>query len=198
MGWQNKLPRNSNMVFSTKGLKLKTKIRTEMPSDFLATEELTKKAFENASHTSGKEWLLVKSLRSSAHFIKELSLVAEDNNQIIGHILFTPIEIKSATGEKFHSLALAPVSVLPEFQGRGIGGQLIEFGHEVAKQLGFKSVILLGHAEYYPRFGYKKASQWNIKAPFEVPDEVFMAIELEVGALNNISGVVEYPPEFNE
>lgn len=171
-------------------------IRTEKPEDYLITEEVVKKSFIDAPHTDGKEWLLVKKLRASDHFIPELSLVAEKDNKIIGHILFTPISIISAGSKKFKSLALAPVSVLPDFQGHGIGSQLIEVGHRIAKDLGCTSVILLGHPEYYPRFGYRKASVLGISAPFDVPDEAFMAKELMAGALDGVSGVVEYPIEF--
>lgn len=175
---------------------MKTRIRTEKVSDYLETEEVIRQAFLEAEHTNGKEWLLVKKLRSSASFTKELSIVAIYEDEVIGHILFTPVDIDSSSGENFQSLALAPVSVLPKFQGQGIGGQLIEYGHSIAKKLGFKSVIVLGHAEYYPRFGYQRASGWNIKAPFEIPDEVFMAKELVPRGLDSISGTVEYPSEL--
>lgn len=176
--------------------RMNTRLRTENVSDYLETEEVIRQAFLGAEHTNGKEWLLVQRLRSSANFIKELSIIAIYEDEVIGHILFTPVDIVSSNGENFQSLALAPVSVLPKFQGQGIGGQLIELGHSIAKKLDFKSVIVLGHAEYYPRFGYQRASEWNIKAPFEIPDEVFMANELVPRGLTDVSGVVRYPAEF--
>lgn len=97
-----------------------------------------------------------------------------------------------------NSLALAPITVLPEFQNQGIGGQLILEAHKIAKQLGFKSVILLGHEKYYPKFGYKRAGKFGIKLPFEAPDENCMALELVEGGLNKVKGTVEYPEEFFE
>ena len=81
-------------------------------------------------------------------------------------------------------------------KGKGIGSQLIEFVHEKARELGFESVILLGHPTYYPKFGYSKASEFDIQLPFDVPDENCMAIELILDALKNVNGVVEYSKEF--
>jgi predicted N-acetyltransferase YhbS len=95
-------------------------------------------------------------------------------------------------------LALAPVSVVPEHQNKGIGSALISESLKIAKEIGFKSVIVLGHDKYYPRFGFKPASTWGIKAPFDVPDEFFMALELGDGALEDISGTVVYSKEFFE
>lgn len=85
----------------------------------------------------------------------------------------------------------------PAFQKQGIGELLINEGHKLAKEYGYSSVILLGYPEYYTRFGYKPASQFNIKAPFAVPYEVFMAIELAPDGLSGISGIVKYPNEFD-
>lgn len=96
------------------------------------------------------------------------------------------------------SLALAPLSVMPEFQRKGVGSALIRQGLHNAKDLGYSSVIDLGHADYYPRFGFKPASSWNITCPFPTPDEAFMALELLPHALDGIAGVVEYAPAFYE
>lgn len=171
-------------------------IRKENPSDHHWVIELTEKAFESleiSDHTEGK---LVDNLRKAPTFIGELSLVAELNGQIVGHILFTPIRIENGE-QQFQSLVLAPVSVLPEFQKQGIGGQLIIAGHQKARELGFQSVILIGHPEYYPRFGYKTASGFGLKVAMELPsDDVFMAVELTENALSGVSGMVIFPPEF--
>ena len=166
-------------------------IRKEEPKDYKATEQVVFEAFKEAPMSDGDEYNLVNRLRKSDEFISELSLVAEIDQKIIGHIILTKIKI-----DEFDSLALAPVSVLPEFQGQGIGAQLIKKSHEIAKSLGYKSIILLGHPEYYPRFGYKKASDWNIKAPFDVPDEAFLALELVEAGLTGVSGLVKYSPAF--
>jgi predicted N-acetyltransferase YhbS len=170
-------------------------IRQEQVADYEFTENVVKLAFANAEHSDKKEHELVSRIRKSSSFIPELSLVAtnKDNGSILGHILLSRIKISNT-----ESLALAPVSVLPEYQNKGVGGLLITAALNAAKELGYNSVVVLGHPEYYPKFGFKKASRWGIKAPFEVPDEAFMAIELRDRALSGISGVVEYPSVFFE
>lgn len=100
-------------------------------------------------------------------------------------------------GREHESIALAPVSVLPKHQKKGIGSALIKEGLAQCKKEGFQSVIVLGHPEYYPRFGFKPASSWKISAPFDVPDEAFVALELAENGLRNVQGVVQYPNEFN-
>ena len=136
-------------------------------------------------------------MRKSHAFIPELSIVAEWENKIVGHILLTKLEIKNDL-ESFESLALAPVSVLPEFQGKGIGSKLIMHSHKVAKDLGYKSIILLGHQDYYPRFGYELCKKYNIEMPFDVPAENCMVIALVENGLAGVSGKVVYPPAFFE
>ncbi len=173
-------------------------IRKEIPKDHNWVIELTAKAFETMPFSEGDEDKLVARLRNAPGFIPELSLVAELDGLIVGHILFTPLVIDNGQ-QQFESLVLGPVSVLPEFQKQGIGGKLIRAGHQKAVELGFRSVILIGHPEYYPRFGYKPASTWGIKTHYELPsDDVFMAVELTEGALKNVSGMVIFPPEFGE
>lgn len=175
-----------------------TTIRKEKSFDHNWVVELTEKAFESLEISDHNEGKLVDKLRKAPTFIEELSLVAELNGQVVGHILFTPIIIDNGV-QQFQSLVLAPVSVLPEFQKMGIGGQLILAGHQKAVELGFQSVILIGHPEYYPRFGYKPASTWGIKTHYELPsDDVFMAVELTEGGLTGVSGMVVFPPEFGE
>lgn len=98
---------------------------------------------------------------------------------------------------KVDSLALAPVSVAPEVHRKGVGSQLILAALEKAKQLGYHSVIVLGHPDYYPKFGFKPASLWKIRAPFEVPDEVFMVLELTENALEHTQGIVQYSKAFD-
>lgn len=172
-------------------------IRQETEKDYKLSETVVEKAFKNAEHTDHKEHLLVAKLRKSDAFIPELSLVAELDGEIVGHIILTKLLIENE-GSKYDSLALAPVSVVPEHQNKGIGSELISESLKIAKELGFKSVIVLGHDKYYPRFGFKPASTWGIKAPFDVPDEAFMALELEDGSLEDISGTVVYSKEFSE
>lgn len=165
-------------------------IRQENKKDYAEVYNVIKKAFMSAEHCDGNEQDLVVNLRESNNFIPELSLVAIDDNKIVGYILFTKIRIG-----KYEELALAPLAVLPEYQKQGIGKKLIEEGHKKAKKIGYQYSIVLGSERYYPKLGYVPASQYGIKAPFEVPNENFMAIELNNTDVE-ITGVVEYAKEF--
>ena len=170
---------------------MELKIRQENGDDFLDVLKVNKQAFGQYQEAN-----LVNLLRKSNAFIPELSLVAILNNEIVGHILFTKIKIINESKEEFESLALAPMAVKPEFQNKGIGGRLIQHGLDKAKELQYKSVIVLGHEHYYPKFGFVAAEKWNIKSPFEVPSNVFMALELATDGLKNTNGIVKYPVEF--
>lgn len=174
-------------------------VRKERPEDYSTTEQVVKSAFANQEFSDQKEHELVSRIRKSDAFIPALSLVAiqEETQEIVGHILFSKINICNVN-QSVASLALAPVSVSPDYQSKGIGKQLILEALQKAKELGYQSVVVLGHPQYYPKFGFQKASQWGIKAPFEVPDEVFMAMELQENALAHVSGVVEYSSAFFE
>ena len=167
-------------------------VRPETEEDYARISWINDVAFNQPN-----EGRLVENLRKTSDFISDLSLVAEDDGEVFGHILFYPIKIVSGD-IKHDSLALAPMSVDPDFQNIGIGSMLVKEGLRRAKSLGYRSVIVLGHKGYYPRFGFEKASKWGIKAPFDLPDDVFFAIELEKDGLKNVSGVVEYPKEFSE
>jgi predicted N-acetyltransferase YhbS len=170
---------------------MNTTIRKEEVKDHKQIYEVNKLAFQQENESK-----LIEKIRKSENFIPELSIVAEIDNRIVGHILFSKIKIIGDSD--YESLALAPMAVIPEFQKRGIGSELIKKGIDKAKELGFDSIIVLGHKEYYPKFGFQRASKWNIKCPFEVPDDVFMAIELTEKAFEGKAGTVKYPDEFNE
>jgi len=164
-------------------------IRMETEKDYEDISNVNRLAFGQE-----EESRLVNKIRNGNNFIADLSLVAETGGRIIGHILFSKIKISGSS--IFESLALAPMAVVPDFQRKGIGAKLIVAGISKAKELNFGSIIVLGHKDYYPRFGFQKASKWNIKCPFEIPDEAFMAMELSENALKNKSGTVIYPNEF--
>ncbi len=169
-------------------------VRRETENDCKTTEYVVEKAFEKLA---GKhdEHLLVANLRKSDAFVPELSLVAEIEGGVVGHILLTKLNIKNEKNT-YGSLALAPISVLPEFQNKGIGSKLIFEGIKISKQLGYRSIIVLGHKDYYLKFGFRPASMWGIKSPFNVKDEHFMALELEDYSLFGVHGNVEYAKEF--
>lgn len=173
-------------------------IRKELTEEYNTTEKVVKKAFSNETFSDKKEHLLVNRIRKSDAFIPELSLLAIDqDNELVGHILLSKITIVN-DDKTVDSLALAPVSVIPEHQKKGIGSQLIHAALKKAKEIGYHSVIVLGHKDYYPKFGFKQARLWNIQAPFDVPDEVFMALELTENYLKNVQGVVHYSNAFSE
>lgn len=172
-------------------------IRQERPSDFQTVAELTKAAFRDLELSDHTEHLLIHRLRNSKAFVPELSLVAEMDGELVGHILFTKVIIRNAVQE-FEVLSLAPVSVRPEFQRRGIGSSLIENGHAIARNMGFNAVLLVGHPQYYPRFDYRKSSDFGIIQPFDAPDEACMALELVKDGLKGVTGEVVYQAAFFE
>ena len=164
-------------------------IRPEQANDYTAIDSLLNAAFEQES-----ENLLVHELRGTNEFISEFSLVLEVEGRIFGYLLLYPINIIS--GEtKIQSLALAPMAVLPENQNQGWGGNLVEYALKQAKLKDWGSVVVLGHPNYYPKFGFQPASTFKVNGPFKVPDEIFMALELKPGALDS-GGRVAYPEPF--
>ena len=165
-------------------------IRQEHNKEFHSIYALVKAAFESAEHADGNEPDLVNALRKSDSYIPELSLVAEIDGKIVGHIMFTKLKIGNQV-----QLALAPLSVLPDYQKQGIGTALIQEGHTRARALGYEYSVVLGSEKYYPRTGYLPAKNYGIFAPFNVPDENFMACKLSEDA-PAISGVVQYAKEF--
>jgi putative acetyltransferase len=167
-------------------------IRPEKTKDYTAIHELNELAFGGRAEAD-----LIGALRKSDSFIPELSLVAVQKGEVIGHILFSPIVIKSKE-RVISALALAPMAVHPKFQNKGIGSKLIYRGFEDCRRLGYKIVVVIGHPEYYPRFGFLPARDKGLDVAFPVPDEAFMVLELVPGALDNTRGEIIYPPEFQE
>ena len=170
------------------------RIREEMVEDRRAVAEVVEAAFESVEYSDHREHLLVERLRGSNAFIPQLSLVADVAGAIVGHVLLTRAEIQGARPDV--SLALAPLSVAPGYQRRGIGSQLVVEAHRRARLLGFEAIVVLGHAGYYPRFGYRPAKTLGIVMPFDVPDQNCMVVDLTDKGLSGMSGKVVYPPEF--
>jgi predicted N-acetyltransferase YhbS len=131
-------------------------------------------------------------LRKSPEYVPHLSLVARLGGRLVGHIMFTRLYIDGA----WQSLTLAPLSVLPQYQGRGVGRLLIEEGHRLAADLGFVASVLVGHADYYPRFGYRRLSEFAFTIPFSAPPECSMVKELVDGALGRARGEAVFSAAF--
>ena len=164
-------------------------IRREIEADHPQVFRLNELAFEGEG-----EPRLVDKLRAKPH----ISLVAVDNGKIVGHIFFSGILIESADGSVWDTTGLAPMAVLPKYQNQGIGSQLVRAGLEACRDEGRDAVFVLGHANYYPKFGFEIARTKGFTCQFEAPDEYFMVLELVPDALSGKSGKITYPPEFSE
>ena len=164
-------------------------IRTETKEDHQAVWLVNEKAFGQRNEAD-----LVDALRTTAS--PYISLVAVVDGQVVGHIFFSPVSIESEN-DAFTAMGLAPMAVLPEFQNQGIGSQLVREGLKECQLLGHQIVVVLGHPNYYPRFGFAPASLKGIRSEYDVPDEVFMIQELNKGALGGRGGLVKYHQEFN-
>ena len=163
-------------------------IREEQSQDLKTTRNLNKRAFGQTQEAD-----LVDKLRHNCNDL--LSLVAVIKNQVVGHILFSPATIESRQ-RTVHGMALAPMAVLPDYQRQGIGSKLVHTGIGKLKKWQCPFIIVLGHAEYYPRFGFEPASRYGIRSEWEVPDEAFMILVLDEAEMNRILGVAKYRPEF--
>lgn len=161
-------------------------IRPEREEDHAVVQRVNEEAF--GGQTEAK---LVNRLRVHSRF---LSLVAESDGEIVGHILFTPVTLDD---EDRGIMGLAPMAVLPGQQGKGIGSALIETGLQACREADASAVIVLGHADYYPRFGFVPASRFGVSSEYDVPDENFMALELRPGALAG-GGLIRYHHVFND
>ena len=170
-------------------------IRQEESGDVDAISDLIVRAYADVPYSDHTEQVMVERLRSSTAFVPDLSLVAQIDSEFVGHLLLTRVEIRNC-GESVPSLALAPLSVVPEYQRRGVGSLLVNAGHDRAAKLGFHSIILVGLPGYYWRFGYEPLQRYGITVPFTVPDDQRMVRRLSPDALKNVRGMVQYPREW--
>jgi putative acetyltransferase len=165
-------------------------VRQEQPADFAAIRSVTEQAFGRSAEAD-----LIEALRTRGQVL--LSLVAERGTELVGHCLFSPVTL-AAGGNICAVVGLGPMAVIPALQRQGIGTLLVQYGLEHCRQADYDGVVVLGHAAYYPRFGFAPASRYAIRCEYDVPDEVFMAIEFRLGALQECAGTAKYQPEFNQ
>ncbi|WKZ19768.1 MAG: N-acetyltransferase [Candidatus Jettenia sp. CY-1] len=163
-------------------------IRNEEENDWAAVRTLNTAVFETPTEAN-----LVDALRREAYPV--ISLIAEENQAIFGHIMFSPVLLSGHS--KLKIMGLAPMAVALEHQRMGIGSTLVCAGLKQCKRLGYGAVVVLGHPEYYPRFGFSPAARFDIGCEYEVPKDVFMVVELQPGFLHGASGKIKYHAAFS-
>ena len=163
------------------------RIRSERQTDRAQVRAVNTAAFETSLEAD-----LVESLHAKG--VELVSLVAEIDSAVVGHILFSPVSLTEHPQLKL--MGLGPMAVMPDYQRQGIGSALVREGLNCCKQLHCKAVVVLGHPEYYPRFGFVPASELAIRSEYDVPDEAFMIAELEPGSLRGVTGLVRYDEGF--
>lgn len=163
-------------------------IRFEIRSDYETVQKVNQLAFGRPDEAA-----LVNALRSQA--APYVSLIAERELEIIGHIFFSPVSIENS-GPIQLAFGLAPMAVTPEHQRRGVGSLLVTEGLKECKRLGGDLVVVVGHSHYYPRFGFRPAVQFGLTCEYEVAPEEFMVKELHQGALTGVQGLVKYHKVF--
>ena len=167
----------------------------EQQKHFAEISNVIQQAFLAEEISNHQEQYVVQKLRASDAYMPSLSLVALDGEKVIGHMMLSKVHIVEGE-QRVPSLALAPLSVHPNYQRQGIGTRLMHEALKRAKELPYEFIIVLGHPDYYQRFGFQKASDWHIKAPFPVPDEAFMALPLTPNARQHVRGTVHYSTAF--
>jgi putative acetyltransferase len=165
-----------------------TRIRPETDANRAAIRAVNEAAFETSVEAE-----LIDALRAKPGQL--ISLVAEIDEEIVGHILFSAVSL--AEHPELNLMGLGPMAVLPKRQRQGIGSALVREGLKRCKRRGCQAVVVVGHPEYYPRFGFVPASRHGIRCEYDVPDDVFMIVELVAGALRGASGVIRYDEAFD-
>jgi putative acetyltransferase len=168
--------------------KVENVIRPETPGDYCVIGEVNRLAFGGEV-----EARLVDALRGGG--CVRVSLVAEEAGRVVGHILFSDLSIVTSRGV-VEALSLAPLAVVPDRQRKGIGSALVRNGLRACTEQGHRIVVVVGHPEFYPRFGFTAERAQRLRSPYAGP--AFMALELVPGALGAVEGEVRYPPPFED
>jgi predicted N-acetyltransferase YhbS len=163
-------------------------IRLATESDYRETEMITRESFWDVYKPGCDEHLILHKIRNVKAFVKELDFVVCEENKIVGNIIYSRARIINDKNDCFEVLCLGPVCVLPDYQNKGIGSLLINESIKMAKQLKYKAIVLTGNPDYYGRFGFKKASIFNIQTSEGKDFDYLLALELDEGSLNGISG----------
>jgi predicted N-acetyltransferase YhbS len=164
------------------------KIRPEEEKDYRPVEYITREAFWDLYKPGCNEHLIVHKMREVPAFIKELSFVACDEENIVGSIIYSMAKVVNHANTVAEVLCMGPISVLPSYQGKGVGSILMNHSVEKARELGYKAVIIFGNPGYYHKFGFVNAEKYNITTSSGENFEPFMALELFAGSLNGITG----------
>ena len=168
-------------------------VRSEQATESSAISGLVIRAYAAVPYSDHREHLMVEALRASPSFVPELSLVAEVGDELAGHLLMTKITVEGAS-ILGHGLSLAPLSVAPGHQSRGVGSMLVSEAHARAERLGFDYVVLVGLPNYYPRFGYEPLKDHPIRLPFSAPEANCMIRRLRPTGLTGVEGTVRFDP----
>ena len=184
--------RENNPDINSQDPEIKIGIRVQQPADDEAVHAAVSAAFGREN-----EAMLVEGLRKTDKTAQALALVAEVKGKIVGQIQFSSIQIVDGDSS-LPALSLAPLAVHPEFQNQGIGSALTRYGLELAREMGHHIVLVLGHPDYYPRFGFSAEAARSITCPFGDVGDAWMALALKPGALQDVKGRAVYPPIFLE
>jgi predicted N-acetyltransferase YhbS len=173
------------------------RLRQEKPSDYIKVAEAIIDTYKAVPYSNHKEQDMVDRLRKSDAFVPRLSIVAHDGQgTIAGHVLLSKIKIESEA-KIYEALALAPLSVRPAYQNKGVGAKLVLESHRIAKSMGYNYIVILGIPNYYPKFGYKFTSIYSIKLPIKIAEQNALVIALNGDDLSEITGgTVIYSKEF--
>jgi predicted N-acetyltransferase YhbS len=163
-------------------------IRLEEEKDFKSVEYMTREAFWDVYKPGCDEHLLVHKIRKVPAFVKELDFVACDKDTIVGNIIYSIAKVLNEDNKEFEVLCMGPFAVLPSYQKQGIGSLLMNHSIGKARQLGYKGIIIFGNPDYYHRFGFVSAKEYNIQTSWGDDLDAFMALELYDGSLRGISG----------